>query len=273
MFEKVVKEGICCFDIEIIQKPKKLKEGIYMKRVDIEDLVVEYKKNKSEDILNEILNLMEPHIKYWCQTQCYLPWEKEDLLQVARIAVVGALERFDPDKEIRFKTFAYKTVTGKILNYYRDNTWRVSIPRKYRELSTNITKTESELYQKTGEAPGVKEIASTLGLEEEVVEKVLEAKRAARATSLSEQLEKEDNKTELIHFMGKEDINLQSIESKQDVANALGRLEEIKRKVIYLRFYEDLTQSKVAQILGVSQMQVSRLERMALGELKKYLSG
>lgn len=244
-----------------------------MKRTDLEELVLEYKKNESEDTLNQILTTMEPLIKYWCQTQCYLPWEKEDLLQVARIAVVGALERFDPDKGIRFKTFAYKTVTGKILNYYRDNTWRISIPRKYRELSTYITKVEGELYKKTGEAPGIKEIAASLGIKEGEVEKVLEAKRAAKPSSLSEQLENDDSKTELLQFMGQEDANLQSVEAKQDVANALSNLEEVQRQVIYLRFYEDMTQSKVAEFLGVSQMQVSRLERMALGELKKYLTG
>lgn len=244
-----------------------------MKSLDLEELVLQYKKNNSEELLNDILYKMEPLIKYWCQTQCYLPWEREDLLQVARIAVVGALERFEPEKEIRFKTFAYRTVTGKILNYYRDNTWRVSIPRKYRELSTNITKVEGEIYQRTGEMPGVKEIASTLGLTEEEVENVLEAKRAAKPSSLSEHLEKDDNTTELMQFLGREDVNLQSIEAKQDVANALSKLGEAQRKVIYLRFYEDLTQSKVAQALGVSQMQVSRLERMALGQLKKHLSG
>lgn len=244
-----------------------------MKVIDLEDLVLQYKKEKNNDLIDEILQKMEPLIKYWCQTQCYLPWEKEDLLQVARIAVLGALERFEPEKGIRFKTFAYKTVTGKILNYYRDNTWRVSIPRKYRELSTNITKVEGEIYQRTGELPGVKEIASTLGLDEREVEKVLEAKRAAKASSLSEQLEKEDSSTELMHFLGQEDLNLQSVESKQDVADALNRLEEAQRKVIYLRFYEDMTQSKVAELMGISQMQVSRLERMALGRLKKILSG
>lgn len=244
-----------------------------MKTMDLEELVLLYKKNKDDKLLDEILNKMEPLIKYWCQTQCYLPWEKEDLLQVARIAVLGALERFEPEKEIRFKTFAYKTVTGKILNYYRDNTWRVSIPRKYRELSTNISKIEGEIYQRTGQLPGIKEIASTLGLEEEEVEKVLEAKRAAKATSLSEHLEKEESSTELMDLLGQEDLNLQSVESKQDVANAINRLEEIQRKVIYLRFYEDMTQSKVAELMGVSQMQVSRLERMALGRLKKFLSG
>ncbi|MFZ5945313.1 MAG: sigma-70 family RNA polymerase sigma factor [Bacillota bacterium] len=244
-----------------------------MRRKDLEELVTEYKQDKSEAMLNQILDTMEPLIKYWCHTQCYLPWEREDLLQVARIAVVGALDRFEPEKGIRFKTFAYKTVTGKILNYYRDNTWKVSIPRKYRELSTNISKVEGEIYQATGNLPDIKEIAAVLNLDEDKVKKVLEAKRAAKTTSLSEHMEKEDNKTELINFMGREDVNLQSVEAKQDVANALNNLEEMQRKVIYLRFYEDMTQSKVAHMLGVSQMQISRLERMALDQLKKHLSG
>ena len=79
-------------------------------KADIEQLVRDYKENPNEDKLNHILETMEPLIKYWCQSQCYLAWEKEDLIQVGRIAVYGALERFDPDKGIRFKTFAYRTL-------------------------------------------------------------------------------------------------------------------------------------------------------------------
>ncbi|MBQ2860146.1 MAG: hypothetical protein IJE80_03180 [Peptococcaceae bacterium] len=81
---------------------------------DIEELALAYKQNPTREAMEEVLHAMEPLIRYWCQTQCYLAWEREDLMQVARIAVVGALERFEPDKEIRFKTFAYRTVSGKL---------------------------------------------------------------------------------------------------------------------------------------------------------------
>lgn len=245
-----------------------------MAKRDLDELVVEYKQEPCEDTINEIFSVMEPFIQYWCQTQCYLPWEKEDILQVARIAVLGAIDRFDTEKGIRFKTFAYKTISGKILNYYRDSTWRVGIPRKYRELSSYITKAEREIYQDTGENPEIKDIAAKIGISEKEVERVMEAKRAARVSSLSEQLEKEDratNKTELIQLMGAEDKELIGVELKQDLINALNELDEKKRAVIYMRFFEDLTQSKVAEILNVSQMQVSRLERMALEELKGLL--
>ncbi len=129
---------------------------------DIEQMVLTYKENPTPAGMEDILTAMEPLIKYWCQSQCYLPWEREDLQQVARIAVVGALERFDPEKEIRFKTFAYRTVSGKIMNYYRDNTWRVVIPRKYRELSTRITRAEGEYYQKHGNPPTTEQLAELL---------------------------------------------------------------------------------------------------------------
>ena len=88
---------------------------------DIEALALAYKNNPTPEAMEDVLTAMEPLIRYWCQTQCYLAWEREDLMQVARIAVVGALERFEPDKEIRFKTFAYRTVSGKIMNYYRQH--------------------------------------------------------------------------------------------------------------------------------------------------------
>ena len=237
----------------------------------LEELVLAYKEAKREEMLNEILVVMEPLIKYWCQSQCYLPWEKEDLLQVARIAVVGALERFDPEKGIKFKTFAYKTVTGKILNYYRDSTWKVNIPRKYREMSTYIAEAEQNLYQKNGAKPDIIAIATALGMDKEEVGKAMEAKRIAKASSLSEHLEKEESKTEILQFLGQEDNELQSIEFKHDLVNAITNLDERQREVIYLRFYKDMTQSKVAKTLGVSQMQVSRLEKMALLELKKYM--
>lgn len=152
---------------------------------DIEQMALDYKKNPTPEAMEALLQVMEPLIKYWCQSQCYLPWEREDLQQVARIAVVGALERFEPEKEIRFKTFAYRTVSGKIMNYYRDNTWRVVIPRKYRELSTRITRAEGEYYQQHGSAPTTEQLAELLQMDKNALQEALEAKQASQTTSLS----------------------------------------------------------------------------------------
>ncbi len=237
---------------------------------DLEEMVKAYKENPTEEQFNQIIIAMEPMIKYWCQSQCYLAWEKEDLLQVARIAIIGALERFDPTKGIRFKTFAYRTVSGKIMNYYRDSTWRVTIPRKFRELSTYINKAESEYYQKHGENPTTEQIADILGIDQKQVEEALEAKRATQTASLSEQNESE-NTASLLNLMGAEDSNLENIEMRRDLKEAMRLLDDNQRKIIYYRYFEDLTQSKIADILGVSQMQVSRLEKNALEKIRRKM--
>lgn len=234
---------------------------------DVEQMALDYKKNPTPEGMEELLKAMEPLIKYWCQSQCYLPWEREDLQQVARIAVVGALERFDPEKEIRFKTFAYRTVSGKIMNYYRDNTWRVVIPRKYRELSTRITRAEGEYYQKYGNTPTTEQLADLLQMDKNALKEVLEAKQASQTTSLSEQLnENENNMPEL--YLGVTDSNLDQVELKKDLRAAMEGLSEQQKQVIYYRYFEDLTQSKIAKLLGVSQMQISRLEKSALEKIR-----
>lgn len=237
---------------------------------DIEQMAIEYKKKPTPEGIEELLKAMEPLIKYWCQSQCYLPWEREDLQQVARIAVVGALERFDPEKEIRFKTFAYRTVSGKIMNYYRDNTWRVVIPRKYRELSSRIARAEGEYYQKHGNTPTTEQLAELLQMDKQALREVLEAKQASQTTSLSEQLnEDENNMPEL--YLGKADQNLDNVELKKDLKAAMEGLSDQQKQVIYYRYFEDLTQSKIAQVLGVSQMQISRLEKSALEKIRSKM--
>lgn len=234
---------------------------------DIEQMALDYKKNPTPEAMEALLQVMEPLIKYWCQSQCYLPWEREDLQQVARIAVVGALERFEPEKEIRFKTFAYRTVSGKIMNYYRDNTWRVVIPRKYRELSTRITRAEGEYYQQHGNAPTTDQLAELLQMDKTALQEALEAKQASQTTSLSEQLGEENSSMPEL-YLGVNDENLEYVELKKDLKAAMEMLTPQQKQVIYYRYFEDLTQSKIAQILGVSQMQISRLEKSALEKIR-----
>lgn len=242
-------------------------EAEHKMKKDIEELALAYKQNPTTEAMEEVLKAMEPLIRYWCQTQCYLSWEREDLMQVARIAVVGALERFEPDKEIRFKTFAYRTVSGKIMNYYRDSTWRVVIPRKYREISTRITRAENEYMQVHGDAPTTDQLAEMLQMDKEELKEAMEAKQASTTTSFSAQTEDEEGYAPEL-YVGKVDGNLDNIELKKDLKAAMEDLSEQQKQIIYYRYFEDMTQSKIATMLGISQMQVSRLEKSALQKIK-----
>ncbi len=238
---------------------------------DIEEMALAYKQNPTPEGMETLLKAMEPLIKYWCQSQCYLPWEREDLQQVARIAVVGALERFDPEKEIRFKTFAYRTVSGKIMNYYRDNTWRVVIPRKYRELSARSWGDEGAYYQQHGTAPTTEQLAELLQMDKQDLWEAMEAKQASQTTSLSEQLDDNENNVPEL-YLGARDQNLDNVELKKDLKEAMNVLSEQQKQVIYYRYFEDMTQSKIAVLLGVSQMQVSRLEKSALEKIRSRMA-
>jgi len=237
--------------------------------VDLEQLVLEYKQAPNEEQLNQILIQMEPLIQYWCRSQCHLAWEKEDMLQVARIGVYDALLRFDPEKGVRFKTFAYRTVSGKFMNYYRDNTWSVSVPRKYRDLSVPLRKAENEYYKDHGKEAQAWELAEILGVSESDVKETQEAKRTTQTISLNSSEEDED--FTLLQVLGAEDSNLGQVEFSEDLKEAMQELSEFEQKVIYYRFLEDMTQKKIAELLDVSQMKISRTEKAALEKIKKKL--
>ena len=241
-----------------------------MEKLDVEELVLLYKSCPDEPHAEAVLKAMEPLIKYWCQSQCYVPREKEDMMQVARIAVYDALRRFEADKGIRFKTYAYRTVSGKLLNYYRDNVWQVSVPRKYRDLAPLLNKAESEFLKQKGREASESELAKILSADVNLLKETREAKNAMQTVSLSASGTDDETST-LINILGSDDNNLVAIEHKHDLKAAMEELDETERQIIYYRYFEEMTQSKVGELLNLSQMQVSRLERKALNKMREKI--
>ena len=241
-----------------------------MEKLDVEELVLLYKSCPDEPHAEAVLKAMEPLIKYWCQSQCYVQREKEDMMQVARIAVYDALRRFEADKGIRFKTYAYRTVSGKLLNYYRDNVWQVSVPRKYRDLAPLLNKAESEFLKQKGREASESELAKILSADVNLLKETREAKNAMQAVSLSASGTDDETST-LINILGSDENNLAAIEHKHDLKAAMEELDETERQIIYYRYFEEMTQSKVGELLNLSQMQVSRLERKALNKMREKI--
>lgn len=193
----------------------------------------------------------------------------DDLVQVASLGLVKAVDRFDPSRGHAFASFAVPTILGELKRYFRDSGWAVHVPRGPQERALKVEEAQQRLTLRSGRAPTVSEIAEYL---EMPIEDVLEALQAAQAydtLSLDAPRPSRDGDAETYgESLGELDDRFALVEADVTVAEALRHLPERERRVLHLRFVEDLTQTEIAKRIGVSQMQVSRLLRRSLEQLR-----
>ena len=195
----------------------------------------------------------------------------EDLIQVGTIGLLKAIERFDLDREVEFSTYATPTIVGELKRHFRDKGWAVRVPRRLQELHLELTKTVGNLAHDLGRSPTVEEIAKAAGITEEEVLEGLEIAQAYNFTSLDAPIDSEDGSTSFAEQLGGEDEQLENLEYRASLAPEMAKLPEREQKIVYLRFYKGLTQSEIADKLGISQMHVSRLLTRTLGQLREAL--
>jgi RNA polymerase sigma-B factor len=198
----------------------------------------------------------------------------EDLVQVASMGLVKAVDRFDPSREVAFSSYAVPTILGELKRYFRDVGWAVHVPRSIQERVLEVNRAVSELSRSLGRSPSPAELA---GATEFTLEEVLEAMEAATAYD-SVPLEvpgsaNDDGSMGFVERLGEEDPGFELAEYSASLAPELRVLPERDRRVLYLRFVEDLTQSEIAEQIGVSQMHVSRIIRGALAKLRSSVDG
>lgn len=193
---------------------------------------------------------------------------EEDLEQVALIALMKAIHRFEPTKG-ELRSFAAVTISGELKRQLRDRGWSVRVPRGLQELAMAVARASQELAQESGRAPTLAEIAASLEVTEEEVAEAMSVGQGYRAASLDEP--DPSTGTPMADLMGGLDEGLAVVLERAGLDEALRSLPERDRLVVYLRFYEDLTQSEIADRIGVSQMHVSRILSRALGELGDIL--
>jgi RNA polymerase sigma-B factor len=191
----------------------------------------------------------------------------EDVVQVAALGLIKAIDRFDPDRGVAFSTFAVPTMLGEVKRHFRDRSWSVRPPRDLMELALRVESVADELSAALGRAPSVPELADRLGLSVEEVAEALEAGRSRSAVSLSAPGGGEDDGAMLGDLLGDDDGEFSRAEDRATLDVLLEVLDPQEREVLRLRFDEDLTQTQIAEIVGVSQMQVSRLLRRAIERL------
>jgi RNA polymerase sigma-B factor len=193
----------------------------------------------------------------------------DDLVQVATVGLIKAVDRYEPDRGVEFGYFAIPTVVGEIKRHFRDKTWAVRVPRRLQELRMEISAANDALHHSLGRPPTVTDVATHLGITEEEVLEGLEGARAYAADSLSAPVG-EDGDTSLGDTLGGEDDGFAMVEFKATLGPAMAALDPRERRIVTLRFYGNQTQSEIAEQIGISQMHVSRLLARAMAKLRTH---
>jgi RNA polymerase sigma-B factor len=193
----------------------------------------------------------------------------DDLVQVASLGLLKAIDRFDPARETAFSSFAVPTILGELKRHFRDKGWSVRVPRDLQELTVRVDRVTEQLARELGRAPTLAEVAERTGHSEEQVLEAREAAGAYRAVSLDRPRDDdEEGEGTVGAAMGTEDPGFGVAEDAATVQRLMRVLSEREREVLRLRFAEDLTQSEIGVRVGVSQMHVSRLIRQAISQLR-----
>ena len=198
----------------------------------------------------------------------------EDLVQVGTIGLIKAVDRFDPQRGVEFSTYATPTIVGEIKRHFRDKGWAIRVPRRLQELRISLGQATAELSQKSGRSPTVAELAAHLGISEDEVIEGLEGAQAYSTTSLDAQVGGDggDDSPSLGDRLGSEDLDLEAVEYRESLKPLLAALPSRERRILALRFFHGMTQSEIADEVGISQMHVSRLLAKSLATLREGMT-
>jgi len=192
----------------------------------------------------------------------------DDLVQVASVGLLKAVDRFDPERAVEFSTYATHTIVGELKRHFRDKGWAVRAPRRMQELYLRLGKIVSTLSQEQGRSPTIQELAHEAQVTEEEVLEALEAGQAYRFASLDAPSPGDDESENMGSRLGEEDREMADAERRASIAPLIARLPPREQTILHLRFFEGLTQSEIATRLGISQMHVSRLLARSLAQLR-----
>jgi RNA polymerase sigma-B factor len=191
----------------------------------------------------------------------------DDLVQVASLGLLKAVDRFDPERGVEFSTYATHTIVGELKRHFRDKGWAIRAPRRMQELYLRLGKVVATLGQELGRSPTIAELATETKVSEEEVLEALEAGQAYRSTSLDAPTGNEEGET-LATRIGGEDPSLEDADSRATLSPLLAQLPSRERLILHMRFFDGLTQSEIATRLGISQMHVSRLLARSMAQLR-----
>jgi RNA polymerase sigma-B factor len=233
---------------------------------DVDAMFVEYRRTHDRELRNRLVVIHLPLADRCARRYVRRGEPLSDLTQVARMALVRAVERFDPARGSAFEAFAVPTITGELRHHFRDNCWAVGVPRSAKELRSRVQRASEELAQHLGRQPTLDELAEALNIDPETVASTIDSNQCYRTTSLEPS--GDDQVGMATRLPGPDDPAAEAAERVR-ATRSLQALDERLRHVIVWRFYEGCSQREIGDRLGVGQVQVSRLLAKALAQLRR----
>jgi RNA polymerase sigma-B factor len=222
-----------------------------------------------EQLIEQYMSL----VRSLARRYSYRGEQLEDLVQIGTIGLIKAIDRFDVNRGVELTTYATPNIIGEIKRHFRDKGWSVRVPRGLQELNVQLSRLMEQLTVQLGRSPTIPELAKAAGVEEEEVLEALESGRAYSSLSLSSG-GSSDGEEDLdpLESIGTEEHQYEVSEDRAVLAPGFRVLDERERKILHLRFFEGLTQSQIAQQIGISQMHVSRLIRRSLEKIRDEIA-
>jgi RNA polymerase sigma-B factor len=218
---------------------------------------------------DELVERFMPLARTLARRYTYTDEPLDDLVQVASLGLVKAIDRFDPDRGAKFTSYATPTIVGELKRHFRDKSWALHVPRELQERALAVGRVTEELSKGLGRSPKPREVAQALGCRVEQVLEAQEASAGCETASLDAPAVRDDDAAvALVDMMGAEDPAYELVEDRAAIASGWQALSEVECQVLELRFMSDITQREIGERMGYSQMHVSRLLRRALSRLE-----
>ena len=232
-------------------------------------LLIRYHSNGDLHAREELVKRFLPLARELALRYKYTNEPFEDLLQVACLGLIKAVDRYEPERETKFTSYAAPTILGELKRHFRDKGWSLHVPRDLQERTLAVSRATEILSKELARSPKVREVAGHLGCSAEQVLEAQEAAASYEAASLDAPAARDDGESaSLVDMIGGEDSAYELVEDRQAIANSWQALPDVERQVLELRFMHDLTQREIGERIGYSQMHVSRLLRRALTRLE-----
>ncbi len=241
-------------------------------RVDDKILLRKYHEEGDLQAREKLIEQYMSLVRSLARRYAYRGEQLDDLVQIGAIGLIKAIDRFDINRGVELTTYATPNIIGEIKRHFRDKGWAVRVPRGLQELNVQLSKLMDSLTVQLGRSPTIPELAKAAGVEEEQVLEALESGRAYTSLSLSAGGGGDDDELDPLESLGTEEHQYEVSEDRAVLAPGFKALDPRERMILQLRFFDGLTQSQIAQQVGISQMHVSRLIRRSLEKIRETIA-